>query len=850
MKTTVVPKGQVPKLLGPIDFSSLLGCEISSDVLLIPRDGNEGIRAHKVVLAAFSPFLKECLLDEPVYLCDKILQLHLPDYSHAAITDFLKVLYGCEDNEEQVLTSLEAVESLWRQEVPPEPRSKRGFPTKKRGRPPSLDPKTEKVRKKQESLSLTANSIVCVKVEEDQGVEKKLNDSNLELAENNTPRVKGEPKDISVDDDNDPDFDPKKDELVRKKDDREDVVEDDENEDEDDDGDEEDDDEYSDDDDDEDEDDAWSPMKGGRSGGRKPGRAPPLPSDQYTRQKYNLKQDANGMFPCNVEGCDYKSKNNNTTRQHIYRFHFGRNRDWYQRTKAKRNRDGTPRGRGRPKRDEEVFDPPPKPEPKDSSSEGENSDDGSQNKEKINYNKAYAQMNKWELCAHCGVSVLVTEMSKHCFNYHGVKLPFQCTDCDESFTSEIVLERHREKHIYKLCPYCKIVVRDAKKMESHLAGCNMKKLREIKPLKIKNRRRRRPGYEEIEFEPNKEDPTKCPKCDYRNPKLTRVRGHYVSRHIRQQCPHCDKKLLFASMERHILMNHRPDLLKFECKDCNKKFFNERLLKFHNEENHIKELKYICDHCAMSFYSEFKLSHHVTIKHRTPQTHPCPFCDKTYRDRDSRRKHLRRYHPDKWRDKDKDEMATYISNKCFGATMNHGDKDGGAGGSNDEDSEVVPSHSLEESKALLSIPQLPNQHHHDQSLHAQIPQIPISMANTSSALEHQGSHASAHPGLLEAQMQMERLTQIHMEGQQQHQQQQHQHHDGGQHQLHHHQHQQHQQHQMEAARLNAFRLNEALRLNEVHLTETARLNALRMNDAMNEVSRLGDHHLNIPKVDLE
>eukprot|EP00094_Tigriopus_californicus_P014320 TCALIF_13885-PA protein Name:"Similar to CTCF Transcriptional repressor CTCF (Gallus gallus)" AED:0.21 eAED:0.21 QI:0/0/0/0.66/1/1/3/0/609 len=605
MKTTVVPKGLVPKLLGPVDFSSLLGCEISSDLLLIPKDGDQGIRAHKVVLAAFSPFLKECLLDEPVYLCDKILQLHLPDYSHAAITDFLKVLYGCEDNEEQVLSSLEAVESLWRQEVPLEPRPKRGFPTKKRGRPPSLDPKAEKLRKKQESVSLTASSFVCVKVEEDQEREKKESNSNR---------------------------------------------------------------------------------------------------------------------------CDYKSKNNNTTRQHIYRFHFGRNRDWYQRTKAKRNRDGTPRGRGRPKRDEEVFDPPPKPEPKDSSSGAENSDDGSQSKENINYNKAYAQMNKWELCAHCGVSVLVTEMSKHCFNYHGVKLPFQCTDCDESFTSEIVLERHREKHIYKLCPYCKIVIRDAKKMESHLAGCNMKKLREIKPLKIKNRRRRRPGYEEIEFEPNKEDPTKCPKCDYRNPKLTRVRGHYVSRHIRQQCPHCDKKLLFASMERHILMNHRPDLLKFECKDCNKKFFNERLLKFHNEENHIKELKYICDHCAMSFYSEFKLSHHVTIKHRTPQTHPCPFCDKTYRDRDSRRKHLRRYHPDKWRDKDKDEMATYISNKCFGATMNVGDKEGGGGGSNDEESELIPSHPLEESKAMLSIPQLPNQHHHNPNLHPHIPQIPISMPN--------------------------------------------------------------------------------------------------------------------------
>ncbi|TRY78060.1 hypothetical protein TCAL_17461 [Tigriopus californicus] len=355
-----------------------------------PNYGDQGSEPTNG-LAAFSPFLKECLLDEPVYLCDKILQLHLPDYSHAAITDFLKVLYGCEDNEEQVLSSLEAVESLWRQE------------------------------------------------------------------------------------------------------------------------------------------------------------------------------------------CDYKGKNNNTTRQHIYRFHFGRNRDWYQRTKAKRNRDGTPVG---------VEDPnvtrrcliPTKPEPKDSSSGAENSDDGSQSKEKINYNKAYAD----------------EQMSKHCFNYHGVKLPFNARTAMRASHPRSCWSAIGKAHLQALSL---LQDRHTRCQENGIASGRMQheEIARDQALKIKNRRRRRPGYEEIEFEPNKEDPTKCPKCDYRNPKLTRVRGHYVSRHIRQQCPHCDKKLLFASMERHILMNHRPDLLKFECKDCNKKFFNERLLKFHNEENHIKELKYICDH---------------------------------------------------------------------------------------------------------------------------------------------------------------------------------------------------------------------------------------------------------------
>eukprot|EP00095_Tigriopus_kingsejongensis_P004154 snap_masked-scaffold1541_size36691-processed-gene-0.3 protein:Tk04154 transcript:snap_masked-scaffold1541_size36691-processed-gene-0.3-mRNA-1 annotation:"hypothetical protein AMTR_s00077p00025220" len=174
MKTSVVPKGHIPKLLGTIDYSWMYDCELSTDVLLIPDDG-EGIKAHKVILAAFSPFLKECLLEEAEYHCDKMLQLHLPDYSNAAIRDFVKVLYGCEEDDERAMACLEEVESLWIQDVPIKPleedgrtkaaRGKRAAYRKRVRRTSSYDPdwKLEKHKKRQEAVALAASEIVDVK---------------------------------------------------------------------------------------------------------------------------------------------------------------------------------------------------------------------------------------------------------------------------------------------------------------------------------------------------------------------------------------------------------------------------------------------------------------------------------------------------------------------------------------------------------------------------------------------------------------------------------------------------------------------------------------------------------------
>lgn len=163
-----------------------------------------------------------------------------------------------------------------------------------------------------------------------------------------------------------------------------------------------------------------------------------------------------------------------------------------------------------------------------------------------------------------------------------------------------------------------------------------------KEAKVSTRRKRRP-IPDIHVPLRKDNPSLCPYdgCSYKNDNIKNVKSHYIARHCRQKCPHCDKTLSVICMERHIMMVHTKEY-HFVCHICSAGFYKESDMKHHMDEEHIKELKHVCEDCGKMYYSSRQLYMHKYRVHIT-SGRKCPNCGKVYAEQKGLINHIYKHH---------------------------------------------------------------------------------------------------------------------------------------------------------------------------------------------------------------
>eukprot|EP00094_Tigriopus_californicus_P014321 TCALIF_13886-PA protein Name:"Similar to Cf2 Chorion transcription factor Cf2 (Drosophila melanogaster)" AED:0.55 eAED:0.55 QI:0/-1/0/1/-1/1/1/0/296 len=137
------------------------------------------------------------------------------------------------------------------------------------------------------------------------------------------------------------------------------------------------------------------------------------------------------------------------------------------------------------------------------------------------------------------------------------------------------------------------------------------------------------------------DPDKCARCAFRSPDPILLKQHWISKHEYRECEHCGKMYSFNYIDQHIAVHHTKEL-DFECEFCGNKFWMESYLINHRDEEHIKEYKFHCVECDMSFVSQNRLSRHKIKDHKN-RHFPCKYCEKTYMNKESLKKHFQKVH---------------------------------------------------------------------------------------------------------------------------------------------------------------------------------------------------------------
>ena len=92
------PAGEVPRLLGFVDYSGIFETGDWSDLTL--QGANGSIRCHSLILGATSPLLKSVFLDINENLEFENV-LILPDFSVDDLAELVRVLYGIENDRER-----------------------------------------------------------------------------------------------------------------------------------------------------------------------------------------------------------------------------------------------------------------------------------------------------------------------------------------------------------------------------------------------------------------------------------------------------------------------------------------------------------------------------------------------------------------------------------------------------------------------------------------------------------------------------------------------------------------------------------------------------------------------------
>ena len=206
---------------------------------------------------------------------------------------------------------------------------------------------------------------------------------------------------------------------------------------------------------------------------------------------------------------------------------------------------------------------------------------------------------------------------KHKFLAEKVKL--NCDFCDKVFSNNICLKNHQRKIHKYYCLACK------ETFTSKILLCRHK----------------------IEKHDLKSKTFKCNQCDKvysgYSAKII-LQNHITSVHKgkRFQCQKCNKIFKCnTSLGRHVLTFHTVQRGRSQCELCEKSFINHQKLKSHIESVH-QDLKYPCDLCKMICQSSDKLTKHKYKVHRG-EIFECDICEKRYKKKETLKEHINAIH---------------------------------------------------------------------------------------------------------------------------------------------------------------------------------------------------------------
>ena len=150
--------------------------------------------------------------------------------------------------------------------------------------------------------------------------------------------------------------------------------------------------------------------------------------------------------------------------------------------------------------------------------------------------------------------------------------------------------------------------------------------------------------ENVQFNPK--DPTICPNCPYKNPKMDALKTHFRNNHIKKKCPECGKALTKYHFADHLAKQHgKSHLKRFQCEYCSEAFVYKSRLQYHMDTVHICEEKCICDICGLAMTSPATLAVHKSHKHYLKNVkYKCQDCHLEYSGLKPYKRHRQKYHP--------------------------------------------------------------------------------------------------------------------------------------------------------------------------------------------------------------
>ncbi|CAL4108889.1 unnamed protein product, partial [Meganyctiphanes norvegica] len=190
--------------------------------------------------------------------------------------------------------------------------------------------------------------------------------------------------------------------------------------------------------------------------------------------------------------------------------------------------------------------------------------------------------------------------------------PFQCSQCEKSFTHITDLENHMKTHSMKRpyqCSYCEKAFKLRETLKRHLSTHT------------------------------REKPYKCNHCD-----KSFIQYNMLMSHIRTHtgdkpylCIHCGKAFKHNGLLRSHIWRHTAEK-SYVCNHCGKAFRENSKLQCHLKI-HTGEKPYLCNECGKVFTENTGLSRHLKT-HTGEKPYKCNHCDNTFRRNDQLISHLR------------------------------------------------------------------------------------------------------------------------------------------------------------------------------------------------------------------
>ncbi|GAB0096495.1 hypothetical protein DMENIID0001_120190 [Sergentomyia squamirostris] len=233
---------------------------------------------------------------------------------------------------------------------------------------------------------------------------------------------------------------------------------------------------------------------------------------------------------------------------------------------------------------------------------------------------------------------------------------FACDLCSETFSSRILLNRHKESHKLKKPHKCKDCPSSYNNLDNLLLHIVTHKPLPVKCprcLRVFNRSSSIRGHIKIHF---KSEYFSCSKCDQIFLHDIDFQKHCNQNHKRDSSPDNgeEKKFLCSvcskyfstksSLTRHLLI-HRG-IKSFQCDVCSKRFTQKNSLTIHMAI-HSKERQFQCPKCPMSFNQKINLQVHVDRAHSSGENakFPCPHCTCNFRKSGALSRHISDVHPE-------------------------------------------------------------------------------------------------------------------------------------------------------------------------------------------------------------